>query len=357
MAFISETRISISCFLDLSIVMASRFMNKNFINVSYFSVLYSKYTKEQINNFLELFTKDNRSVRKYLNKFNNGARSVDEIYEQTYLTHFPLIKFEETYVCAEKHTLWRCIEHFIYDFMKRWDAQKFMNEFGLIFESTVEESIKNSGLSYYVEAQIRECFKKGKFVDFIITEESSNIFIESKSVEMAYQGKVSNLTSVVEDKSRNIIEAIEQAFDLVSKIKKSTDLKYPIDKRKQSYLIVVTYKDFYLGNGLTFYNGIAKTSIDKIISKLGEIYIPFENIYFLSVDEFDILMEIVRSEGISITDILEKAKSDDLNPHTRKFNFSLHLASGRQKVKNPLHLVKIMEERIDTLSNALQQGS
>lgn len=246
--FLLETKIPISCFLDLSIVMASRFMNKNFINPSYFSFLSSKYTEEQIKNFLALFTRDNKSVRNHLNKFNNGARSIDEIYEQTYLTNFPLIKFENAYVCAERHTLWRCIEHFIYDFMKRWNAQKFMNQFGLIFESAVEESIKNSGLSYYVEAQIRECFKKGKFVDFIITEKSSNVFIESKSVEMAYQGKVSNLTSVVEDKSRSIIEAIEQAFDLVSNIKSSTNLKYPIDKRKQSYLIVVTYKDFYLGN-------------------------------------------------------------------------------------------------------------
>lgn len=353
LAFLSETKISINCFLDLSIGLVARFMGNNFISVSYFSNVFSSYTTEQIEIFLDLFTKDSKSTRKYLNTFNGGARSVDEIYEQSYLTFFPLIKFGNHYVCAEKHVLWRCIEHFIYDFMRRWNAQKFMNEFGLIFEGAIARSILNSTQPHYTETQIKECFSKGKLVDFIITEEHSNILIESKSVEMAYQGKVSNLTSVVESKSQSIIESIDQAFGFISKLRQSTALKYPIDKNKSTYLIVVTYKDFYLGNGLTFYNGIAKSSIDKIIQKFGETLIPLENIYFLNVDEFDLLMEIVRSEGVSITDILEKAKRDDLNPSTRKFNFSIHLASERNHLKNPQHLIEIMNEKIDRLVSAL----
>jgi hypothetical protein len=195
--FLTEAGISISCFLELSIMLGSRFMNEKFITVSYFQPIFHIYSREMVKIFFELLTKDNKFIRNHLNKFNNGTRSVDEIYEQTYMVFFPLLKQGDTYICAEKHTLWRCIENFIYDFMKRWNAQKFMNEFGVIFEKTIELSIKNSGLIYYTESQIKECFKKGKFVDFIITEENSNIFIESKSVEMAYQGKVSDLTSVV----------------------------------------------------------------------------------------------------------------------------------------------------------------
>jgi hypothetical protein len=55
----------------------------------------------------------------------------------------------------------------------------------------------------------------------------------------------------------------------------------------------------------------------------------------MNVDEFDTLLEVVRSENISVTEIIEKAKIDDSSHDTKKFMFSLHLSDGRKKLKIP----------------------
>ena len=55
--------------------------------------------------------------------------------------------------------------------------------------------------------------------------------------------------------------------------------------------------------------------------------IPFENMYFITVDEFDILLEFVKSQNLTITDAIEKAKESDLTPQSKKFCFTLHLRS------------------------------
>jgi len=48
-----------------------------------------------------------------------------------------------------------------------------------------------------------------------------------------------------------------------------------------NYLLVVSFKDFYLGNGRDIYDFIARDEIDRID---GKELIPIDHIYVLSID-------------------------------------------------------------------------
>ncbi len=54
--------------------------------------------------------------------------------------------------------------------------------------------------------------------------------------------------------------------------------------------------------------------------------IPLENIYFLTVDDFDFLAQAVREGATTFVGALSSAREVDREPQTRQFNFTLHLA-------------------------------
>jgi hypothetical protein len=121
---------------------------------------------------------------------------------------------------------------------------------------------------------------------------------------------------------------MEQAQDVASRLHIS-NVDHPFLTTKQSnFLVVVTYKEINLSNGQAYYEGVAKSAIDEIYAKYTVApAIPLGNIYFLSIDEFELLSEAVCAKKIGFAEALEKAKVADNDIHTKKFDFSLHLSS------------------------------
>jgi hypothetical protein len=328
--FHNLTGLSVEIFLELSFVLFTRFSKGeiHIVDQNFFSSLLKKYSVHEINTFLRAFSKPFPEIKAQVNERSDKKIQAEEYYEQTPFLTFPLVEDGTRFICTEHHVLHRCIEHFIYDRMKIWNAQKFMNEFGQIFERSVETAIQHSKLPYTTETELKNIFgNKSKLIDFIITDGNSSVFVDAKAVEMAYQGKIAHLCEVVEDKAASILKAIEQANEVMANLSNYTDNPCVLRKTNNNYLIVVTYKDLYLGNGVTFYEGIAKASLDKIRKKYSNGGIPLENMYFLNIDEFELFAEAVANSHIGLVEGLEKAKAADSDAITRKFGFLLHLAS------------------------------
>ncbi|SFI32797.1 hypothetical protein SAMN04515618_11793 [Collimonas sp. OK307] len=355
--FRNLTGLSVETFLELSLMLFMRFSGEDVhaIDQNFFSPLIKKYSIPEINIFLRIFSKRFSDIKDQVNARNQGKVLGEEYYEQTPFLAFPLIEDGIRFICSERHVLLRCIEHFIYDRMRVWDAQKFMNEFGYIFERSVETAIQHTKLSYTTEAELRATFGDDKkLVDFVITDGNSSVFVDAKAVEMAYQGKVAHLCEVVEDKAQSIFKAIEQANEVMTTLSNSTNPHFAVRNKNSNYLIVVTYKDLYLGNGATLYEGVAKASLDAIRAKYVNGGIPLENMYFLNVDEFEMFAEAVANGRIGLVEGLEKAKANDLNPQTRKFGFSLHLASWNIPIGIPTYLQDRAMFEIDKIKPFLE---
>ncbi len=356
--FRNLTGLSVEAFLELSLVLFTRFSKgevHHIIDQNFFSPLFMKYSVHEIYMFLRAFSKPFPKIKAQVIERSNKKIQGEEYYEQTPFLAFPLVEDGTRFICTERHVLHRCIEHFIYDRMKIWNAQKFMNEFGYIFERSVETAIQHAKLPYTTEAKLREIFGHNKnLVDFIITDGNSRVFVDAKAVEMAYQGKVAHLCEEVEDKTKSILKAIKQANEVMANLSSFTANDCVLRRTKNNYLIVVTYKDLYLGNGVTLYEGIAKASVDTIRAEYSNGGIPLGNMYFLNIDEFELFSEAVANGHIGLVEGIEKAKAADSDARTRKFNFFLHIASWNIPTPIPVYLQDRVMSEIDKLKPFLE---
>ncbi len=354
------TGIGIKNFLELSIMVLANFIIEEKLTVSeeWFVNVYKTYPKDQVNKFLDSISKPIQSLRKWLKDNDKNRRLSYEFYEQTPFLKFPLIKTGREYICVHPNILSNCFEHFIYDRLRMWDAKKFMYEFGKVFERYVEKAIKYTGLSYQNENQIKQELGKnnGNVIDFIVVDDDANIFIDAKAVEMHSSGKVAHRPEIVNNTTKNsVIKAIKQAHDVLKKLQTTITNSSNLKNRDKNYLVVVTFKELYLGNGRQFYETIAKETIDEIYNEYSEDQkISLDNMYFITIDEFDVFVELIKSGKIGFVEGLEKAKADDQKPETRNFDFTLHMRSWKLGTNIPQYLYDESDQMFDRLEIAFK---
>lgn len=353
--FRKNTGLEIQEYLDLSLTTLSRFIESEhiFLPTNWLSTLSKKYSNKTIRIFLSLISSDLHVIRENFIKTDNSKRLASENYELSPFIEYPLISLPGKLLLTHKTMLFRHFEHYIYDTLKKNDSEKFMNKFGELFERYIEKSLKYSKLNYLTEKQIQNALgKTGNQIDFIIQEDSANIFIDAKAVEMNSLGKTTHSSKILRDKTKtSIFKAIKQSHDVIRKIE---EIKNPkITKKQNNYLLVITFKDLHLGNGSTYYEVIAKNKMDKIYSHYkNTTCIPPENMYFITIDDFDLLSEILKNKEFSLSQIIEKAKENDANLNTKKFDFSMHLNSLEISLKPP----KFIEQEIEIILKRIESS-
>jgi hypothetical protein len=326
------TGLNIQTFSDLSIFLLGYFIHnkKNTVYYNDFGKLIISYSQKQIQHFLSCISINFDQLRNNFVRYSNPRTRISfEYYEQTPFSQFPLIKFPSVYLCVSHQILFRCLETYVYDLLRANDSSNFMTKFGHVFEKYVEKSLKYSEVKFINETKIKSILGNDcRVVDFIVQDKNSNIFIEAKAVEMSYKGKFSPDPKNIERRTkRSIIDAIDQAHNINSRIHEinSTD----IIPQKYNYLIVVTFKEMYLGNGKTYYDIVDQRHIDKIYSSYDlKIRIPLENMYFITISDFDKLMEHINENKTTFSGAIELAKKNDsdADPFNKKFHFSQHLS-------------------------------
>jgi len=233
------------------------------------------------------------------------------------------------------------------------DPNDFMNKFGLIFEKYVGNSISNTKIKYFTEKQLTDILPgEGKSVDYLLIDKNNKIFIDAKGVEMSYLGMVGHQPEVVTDKTRNsVVKGIQQGFETARRLENIERIGEIEIGKGNYYLIVVTFKDMYVGNGVDFYEYVAKDTLNKIIGQSGDMAsIPFEHMYFMSIDDFDLLTGGIASGEINLTKILDHAVKCDALPQTKKFTFEQHIYDKYPNTKAPIWLIDESKYILDCCS-------
>ena len=228
-----------------------------------------------------------------------------------------------------------------------------MNKFGLIFEKYVGNSISNTKIKYFTEKQLTDILPgEGKSVDYLLIDKNNKIFIDAKGVEMSYLGMVGHQPEVVTDKTRNsVVKGIQQGFETARRLENIERIGEIEIGKGNYYLIVVTFKDMYVGNGVDFYEYVAKDTLNKIIGQSGDMAsIPFEHMYFMSIDDFDLLTGGIASGEINLTKILDHAVKCDALPQTKKFTFEQHIYDKYPNTKAPIWLIDESKYILDCCS-------
>jgi hypothetical protein len=342
--FVEKCGVSIPEFIELAMMIMTRFtMEKQMsVTANWFRTVADKYKPGIIQKFLDILSIDFESLKEKLKTQQSNRKVQYEAYEKTPLRETPLLKHNSKCYPFSPELLARCLETFIYDALRSEGPNDFMNKFGPIFEKYVGNSISNTKIRYFTEKELSEILPgEGKLVDYLLIDKGNKIFIDAKGVEMSYLGMVGHQLEVIKDKTKDsVIKGIKQGFETARRLENIKKLGEVELGKGNDYLIVVTFKDMFVGNGLDFYEYVAKDTLNELISQYGGIApIPFEHMYFISIDDFDLLTGGIASGEIELPKILEYAVKSDASWETKKFTFGQHIYDMHPKVRAPAWLV------------------
>lgn len=360
--FMNRTGVSISSFLNLSFALyATVKKNGPKIDHSYLFNVCTSISPPMVDAFLRLISVNVNDLHRKLTSLDVDGRGPDEYLRQTPFLRFPMVKVKATYWCVSPHVLARSLGYFIYDFLKRDDPEGFNQPFGKSFEHYVGECLKKSKLSFAKEPELIKALDgKGKVVDFLVADGDANVLIDAKGVEMSQSGMTAIKRGTVRRATKtSLIKAFEQGHEVAARLPQ-LEASHPVIKhRTTTYLLAVTYKELYIGNGATLAAMAGATELEKIRAAHAEdTLIPFENIYFLSIQEFEDLMHLVSEGDIGLVEALEMAKKADSDMSSHKFTFDLHINAWLQekKIERPHPLKIVLKTMLDEIREIASPG-
>jgi len=343
--FLQHTGISIKDFHEMLFVTFARFgtsENGHIIDKSFFRHLSQKYTQNQVDlffNLLSLPLSDLQDrIREHHQYYEKNFDVQTLLSQMTPLWRYPFLKVDGRYVCFYPSLIEYAMKFFVYDYLKLKNAQSFGSSFGSVMERYVERGLEYLDAKFLGEKQIQEIVKplrtkkqgQMKCVDFVVEQESGTLLIESKALEMPVQIRVNNDDEILRkhfsSDERHVFHGIVQAYELCNFL---VNEKKPqtLNLNKDFYLIIVTYKDFYLSSGEDFWNEFVKDIVKPSIEEKGidENLIKPENIFIIPIDEYDCLINQVKESGIEIVDLLNYAIKRHKDKKTMRFTLGAHI--------------------------------
>lgn len=366
--FLHLTGIDITRFLELSQTLLARFADRSEtrITASWFSPLGGAYSEKEVLSFLHSISKSPSEIRATLleqdkDNLSKGRkeRSPAEYWEQTPFISYPLIRTGKDYVCWDRNILFRCVEHYVYSRLRSHNPKLFMAHFGPLFERYVEKAVKYMGLPFVPESALKGVYgEQSDAIDFIVVDAAANVFVDAKGAEMSYQGKAAHESSeLAKWLETTALKAVKQAHKVIQKLPLDSDGDTLMRRRGRNYLIAVTYSELYVGNGRTLAEVLGLATLEPLMAVVPEeARIPLENMYFMTIRDFELLAEAVRSGKQTLTGLLDHAVAQDKQPHTQKFEFAFHLATANIMPTEPDYLVSKAIADIDALASCVSES-
>lgn len=296
------------------------------ISIADFQLLKSNLSENALDKFFRFLSKNINGLKNFLSQPNFKKQLItDQLMILSPLINFPLLEHKKYYWIYFPPLVLRSIETAVYRALRNENPSEFGNKFGVLFEKYVDRCLKSANLKYINEEQIKKNCGDGKCVDFLIQENNCNVFIDSKAVEMSIRGRVSTRSdAVAETIKETVFKAIDQAFETYNRL---NNLGNDFFKRRaESFLVIVTFDDLYLGSSIDLETIFNETIFSKYKNKYGNIFpIPSENIFIISIQELENLLWRICLGKTSFYDVFQYAKNQDKNPKTKKFCFQQHL--------------------------------
>ena len=289
-------------------------------------------------------------------------RAASEYAEQTPLIHTPLLPLGiDDYVVIDPCLLETCLDNFVYSTLRNYHVQNFMTHFGGIFENYVRLAVEHSRLEYRVENDLKRLLsaKQGRnLIDFLIVDEDAHVFLDAKAAEMNYRGTVTHdAAELAKLLDSSLLKAVKQANSVIEDLARLNIADPVFTPRKRNYLIVVTYARMNIGNGWALAESVGMAAIEAVVpDQAGTLRVPIENMYFLTIEEFERLVAQVAVGAIGLVEALERAKVSDADPVTAAFMFEQHLANWGMAGIVPDYLIQKTTDALNQIATGLRQS-
>ncbi|MGJ8746079.1 hypothetical protein [Polaribacter sp.] len=354
-SFKNLTKIDLNIFINISFVIwlftfkslelgydcKIRFLNNGYLSREDYNHLVELFDKNDINNYINLLSFSGENIDKILEIDKRVLKSYNlQTFEQSIFTRRPFLIFQNNYIVPHKNVLKHNFTHFIYEYLKNND-DNFTTEFGARMEKYVKLGLDEVKFNYITEKQLENKIGlKNNLVDFVI---DNNILIEVKAIEIKPYASVNPNDEVLANEFRkNLVKAYA---------KQMVNVANKLNENELYYGIIITYKKLFLGNSDDIWEQFLKTETLKIRNEDELKIIPYENLFFIDIVSWDMLIQIVKNKKYSLIEILNKIKETDSNSKTKKFSFSMHLEEDFELEKFDLNYL------LDTYKNMKLKSS
>jgi hypothetical protein len=371
--FREVTGLTLVRFLQLALVLHAAFLDdgpvRHKIGKAWFGDLQHRDDNGDIDRFLGLVSGTFSEIRTALlardaktSAAGRLPRSASEYAEQTPLIQTPLFPLGSgEYVVTDRHLLVNCLDNFVYRTLRDHHVQDFMSYFGSIFEDYVRQAVECTRLEYRSEDELKQLFgnKQGRnLIDFLIADGDAHVFVDAKAAEMNYRGTVTHdPVELAKLLDASLLKAIRQAECVRADLARANSADPVFKPRNHAYLLVVTHARTNIGNGRALAESVGLATIEATVAdQPAGLQIPIENMYFLTIDEFERLVAQVAAGAIGLVEALERAKLRDAEPSTRSFLFEQHLAEWGMSNTAPDYLIEKTQQALEQIANSLQQA-
>ncbi len=283
----------------------------------------------------------------------------EQLQMDTCLLDYPFLRLGDHLFPYSPILLYRSLPSLAYRTLKSIDPNWFCSRFGAPFEDYLASGLHESAVSYLRESDLKKMLPgTGQVIDFLIQDNDAVLLVDAKSVELSWKGKVSHRPKDVFSAIKSSAwKGIEQGIETAARLKNAI-LPEPFVTAGLSaeiFLLIVTHEPLHLGSGKDFASAIASEAVKDLEARHGgQLLIPFENVFFLSVDEFDRMLERVRTGVMSLGKMLLHARENNKNSTTKKFEFIQHLESINHQTTRPPRLEKALKALLERAEKHVQ---
>lgn len=284
------------------------------------------FSPEIIKSYLKLTSVRLSELRDFMAKYKNPHDKDNEYYQDTPMLNKPMILVDDGIVILSKHILRASLTSLVPYLLKNEYAEDYKEKFGRVMERYVKGMLEELPAKLTYEKEILSSYKKngitGKVVDFILNEDSANVYIDSKAIEPEKTVKSSNFASHIKGRLKNsFIKGVLQGQECARLFNEINAVK----KNKKDSLIIIVHKDHYIPTGKMIEEVLDPTIFSLIEKRYGSLAINKERIYYMTINEFERLIEVCKEQKISITSVIDACSENDSNSRTKKFNVMMHI--------------------------------
>lgn len=318
-------------FLQISLLLYSSFLKDQ--NLGFFNpfLVFSNtnLSQESIRNY---FLSMSLTVSQLIDYEKNRKGRIQNPYRQltelTPLVNFPFLQHDKGFLLYSRKVFEQTIARKIYNVTKEYGGSALAEIFSKRFENYIGNILTGIYDNLYSESELSKAFSGMKTPDFLLPFDDCTVIIEAKAIEMRPSVQVFPANKQLDSElSDSVIKAVVQAFSLVQELSKQKD-DLDIPNRSNYFLLIVTYRDLYLGPGQDMWSEFLKEAIDKRLKKHErEIsFLPPQQMATISIEEFDQLFSTVYSEQDTLPKILQNMTKTNSDEKTKKHCFAMHLA-------------------------------
>lgn len=327
-------------FLKVSFLLFSVFSkNTRVINASSFSqVRKFSNSEDMITKYLEIVAIDPKELQRQLwltVQFND-----DDIYDNFIFKRKPLLKYQDKFYLFSNAFFYQVLAYGLYDLIKPYSEARM--QFGTLFEEYAQKRIDQHFPDNLSERAMRDRTQKTRDepskVDTVVNSPANIILFEYKATELTEEAIIDPSNEKI-GALRGLIKGVAQGYKTI-RLFKSSENNFPeIDLSKPRFLLIVSYRETYLGNAERHW-GIIAPILQKQYNIDNLEDIDSSNIFLISIDDLEWLLSLKDQIDEVLHSAVNRFKMNDA------FDFSQILSKFvDKKFKNP-HLDSAFEKMI-----------